>query len=84
VAEAKPIQFVVTAIGPNGIFWLSRACTAGLRTLVARDQADQFPTIADAQLAIKEMPRGYRLAGVSFAIELSGDIRVTRPQRELD
>jgi hypothetical protein len=82
--EDKPIQFVVSATGPSGIFWLSKPGIAGLRSLVTRDCADEFSTVADAQQAIKDMPRAFKLARVSFAIELSGDFRVTRPRNELD
>jgi hypothetical protein len=80
----KPFQFVVTATGPNGLFWLSRARASGLRTLVVRDQADEFSTVADAQVAIKQMPRAFRLAGVSFAIELSSDSRAARQPSDTD
>jgi len=65
------IRFVVSATGQNGIFWLSKPSNVGLRTLVTRDQADQFPTIEEAQRAIDDMPKGYKLARISFAIELS-------------
>jgi len=75
LVDDKPIQFVVTAIGPTGVFWLGKPGSAGLRTLVPREQAEEFPTIAEAQQAIKEMPAAFKLAGVHFAIELSGDFR---------
>jgi hypothetical protein len=71
------IQFVVSAKGPNGIFWLSKPANIGLRTLVTRDQADQFSTIEEAQRAIDAMPKGYKLARIRFAIELSVESRVT-------
>jgi hypothetical protein len=52
-----------------------------LRTLVARDQADTFSTVDDAQLAIDAMPKGYKLARIHFAIELSAESRVTPPTK---
>jgi hypothetical protein len=73
------IRFVVCATGPNGIFWLSKPSEIALRTLVIRDQADQFPTIEEAQRAIDDMPKGYKLARISFAIELSVESRITPP-----
>jgi len=76
---SESIGFVVSATGPNGIFWLSKLSHVGLRTLVMRDQADQFPTIEEAQRAIDGMPKGYKLARMSFAIELSVESRVTPP-----
>jgi hypothetical protein len=72
------IQFVVSANGPYGVFWLSKLSEIGLRTLVTRDQADVFPTIEDAQRAITTMPQGYKLAKISFAIELAGELRAAR------
>jgi hypothetical protein len=73
------MRFVVCATGPNGFFWLSKSSDLGLRTLVTRDQAEQFPTIEEAQRAIDGMPKGYKLARISFAIELSVESRVTPP-----
>ncbi len=81
MADVKPIHFVVTATGPGGIYWLSKPTAAGLRTLVTRDRADEFPTVADAQSAIKQMPSAFRLAGVSFAIELAGSTQIARLHR---
>lgn len=69
MAESRPIQFVVCATGPCGVFWLSKPSNFGLRTIVARDQAELFPTVEAAKRAIKRMPKGYRLARVAFAIE---------------
>ena len=43
------IRFVVSATGPNGVFWLSQPSAIGLRTLVARDQADLLTTIEAAE-----------------------------------
>ena len=71
-------MFVVSAIGPNGVFWLSKPGEFGLRTLVGRDRADIFPTIEYAECAIQAMPTGYKLARISFAIELAGELRVAR------
>jgi hypothetical protein len=65
-------MFVVTAIGPNGVFWLSEPSEIGLRTLVSRDQAEVFPTHDAAERAIQEMPTGYKFARVSFATTLAG------------
>ena len=73
------MRFVVSATGPNGIFWLSKPENIGLRTLVTRDQADQFSTIEEAQRAIDAMPKGYKLARIRFAIELAVESRVTPP-----
>ena len=75
------IRFVVSATGPNGVFWLSQPSAIGLRTLVARDQADLLTTIEAAERAIKEMPKGYRLARISFAIELAGNLRAARAEQ---
>jgi hypothetical protein len=69
------VQFVVSATGPNGVFWLSKPSEIGLRTLVERDRAYVFSTIEDAQRAIEKMPKGYKLARISFAIELGGELR---------
>ena len=82
MSDVKPIQFVVTGTGPGGIYWLSKPSSTGLRTLVPRERADEFTTVAEAQLAIDGMPRAFRLAGVSFAIELAGTTQVTRPSRD--
>jgi len=76
--DSKPIQFLVTATGANGVFWLSKPSEIGLRTLVARDQAELFPSIEAAEHAIKRMPKGYKLARVSFAIELAAEVRSLR------
>jgi hypothetical protein len=65
-------MFVVSAVGPTGVFWLSEPARHGLRTLVKHNQADHFPTVEAAQSAINKMPTGYKLARVSFEIELSG------------
>jgi hypothetical protein len=62
-------HFVVRATGPTGIFWLSELSRFGLRTLVTRNRAATFRNADEAQIAISRMPGGYRLAGVSFAIE---------------
>jgi hypothetical protein len=69
------VQFVVAAIGPTGAYWLSKLNDIGLRTLVTRDQAFAFASVEDAQHAIKAMPQGYKLARISFAIELSDKLR---------
>jgi hypothetical protein len=82
--EDKPFHFVVTATGPSGVFWLSKPGVTGVRTLVVREQADEFSTVADAQRAIVDMPRAFTTARVSFAIELAGDFRATRPRAEMD
>jgi len=74
-------MFVVTATGPSGFFWLSKPSEIGLRTLVERDQADVFPTIEAAERAIKEMPKGYKLARVSFGIALAVDLRASRDEQ---
>ena len=66
-------EFVVAATGPTGSFWLSKPSNIGLRKLVTRDQAEVFATVADAQRAIREMPQGYKLARISFAIELNDE-----------
>ena len=74
--------FVVSARGPTGIFWLSEPSPYGLRTLVTRDEAAIFATIEGAQSAIDKMSKGYQLARVSFAIELSDARRLRQlPQR---
>jgi hypothetical protein len=78
------MQFIVTATGPNGVYWLSKPSEFGLRTLVARQQADRFPTLEAAEHAIKEMPTGYKLARISFAIDLCGDLRVAPAQQSAD
>jgi len=65
-------MFVVSAVGPTGVFWLSEPAHHGLRTLVIRNQADHFPTLEAARSAINKMATGYKLARVSFEIELSG------------
>ena len=69
--DLQRVRFVVAATGPTGAFWLSKLNGIGLRTLVARDQAFAFASVEDAQRAIKAMPEGYKLARISFAIELS-------------
>jgi hypothetical protein len=74
------MPFLVTATGPYGVLWLSKPSDIGLRTLVKRDQADLFPTVEEAERAISQMPKGYKLARVSFAIELSAELG-TRPVR---
>ena len=73
-------MFVVTATGPTGVYWLSKPSDIGLRRLVAWDQAELFPTFEDAELAIKKMPEGYKFAGISFAIELSGELHAARAE----
>ena len=65
----EQMQHVVRATGPNGIFWLSELSRFGLRTLVTRNRAATFRNADEAQIAITRMPTGYKLAGVSFAIE---------------
>ena len=80
MTESKPIPLVVRATGPYGDFWLSRS-ERGLRKLVTRDQADLFPTVEAAELAIKQMPRGYKLARVAFAIELAVDLPSSLSER---
>ena len=72
--DFQRIEFVVAASGPTGSFWLSKPSNIGLRTLVTRDQAEVFATIEDAQRAVKEMPQGYKLARISFAVELNGEL----------
>ena len=72
-------MFVVTATGPTGVFWLSKPSELALRTLVARNQAEIFPTLEEAELAIKRMPEGYKFAGVSFGIALACELRAPRP-----
>jgi hypothetical protein len=69
-------QFVVSAKGPTGIFWLSEPSSYGMRTLVTRDEAATFPTVEEAQSAIDNMSKGYQLARISFAIELSAALRL--------
>jgi hypothetical protein len=74
-------MFVVTATGPTGVFWLSKPSELGLRTLVARNLAEIFPTLEEAEVAIKQMPEGYKFAGVSFGIALAVDLAAARPSR---
>jgi hypothetical protein len=82
-------QFIVSAKGPYGVFWLGEPSALGLRTLVTRDLAQLFPTVEEAQSAIDKMASGYKLAGVSFAVEDSGsstdsrvhETRVIRPYK---
>jgi hypothetical protein len=78
VADFPPIQFVVSATSPSGVFWLSRPSSLGLRTLVACEKAEDFSSFEAAERAIKKMPKGYKLAQVHFGIELSGDLRRAR------
>ena len=78
--DFQRVQFVVTATGPTGAFWLSKLNDIGLRTLVTRDQAFAFASVEDAQRAIKAMPEGYKLARISFAIELSDELRAADDQ----
>jgi hypothetical protein len=82
--------FIVSAKGPYGVFWLSEPSALELRTLVTRDLAQLFPTVEEAQSAINKMPSGYKLAGVSFAVEycdasaetrLLDEMRVVRPNK---
>jgi hypothetical protein len=67
------MRFVVTATGPYGVLWLSKPYHIGLRTLVKRGEADLFSTLEDAERAISQMPKGYKLARVSFAIQLAAN-----------
>jgi hypothetical protein len=78
---SESLRFVVSATGPTGVFWLGKPSEVGLRTLVARDQADVFPTLEDAQSVIKTMPAGFKLASISFAIELAGEVPAARTRR---
>ncbi len=78
MADSLPIQFVVSATGPSGVFWLGNPSSLGLRTLVAREEAEVFSSVEAAETAIKKMPKGYKVARVHFAIELSGDLRRAR------
>jgi hypothetical protein len=78
MADFPHIQFVVSATGPSGVFWLSKQSSLGLRTLVSREEADLFSSVEAAERAITKMPKGYKLAHVRFAIELSGDLRRAR------
>jgi hypothetical protein len=80
-ARSAQTQFVVRANGPCGISWLSELSALGLRTLVTRDRAQLFPTIEEAESAIDKMPTGYKLARVSFAIELSLKHREPRARK---
>jgi hypothetical protein len=70
--------FIVSAKGPMGSFWLGEPSPYGLRTLVDRSEAATFPSMEEAQFAISKMSKGYELARVSFAIELSGAFRLDR------
>jgi hypothetical protein len=78
--DFQRVQFVVAATGPTGAFWLSKLNDIGLRTLVTRDQAFAFASAEDAQRAIKAMPEGYKLARISFAIELVDELRAADGQ----
>jgi hypothetical protein len=60
------------------MFWLSKPSPLGLRALVTRDLAQLFPTLEEAQSAINKMPSGYKLAGVSFAVEYCDSSTETR------
>jgi len=78
VPDFPPIQFVVSATGQSGVFWLSKPSSLGLRTLVSREEAELLLSAAAAERAIKKMAKGYKPAHVQFAIELSGDLRRAR------
>jgi hypothetical protein len=71
------MRFAIRATGPTGLFWLSRPFEFGVRRLVARNRADLFLTLEAAERAISAMPKGYKLARISFAIERVGELRPT-------
>jgi hypothetical protein len=66
------MAFVVKATGIRGnVCWLSAANAEGFRTLATREDADLFPTVTDAHVAIAKLPRAFEDIGLIFSVELT-------------
>lgn len=63
-------MFVVKLSGRNNFAcWLSDPDAKGVRSLVLREDAGIFKTIADAHAAIARMPRAFSEASLIFSVE---------------